>query len=76
MYVGVVEFRKNDIILAHYLLPRRLTVIEWFPAVTLSRDARITLLPDYSPAHSLDLSHVFLTNMDIDETRTLSTEAQ
>jgi hypothetical protein len=76
MYVGVVEFRKNDTVLAHYLLPKRLTEIEWYPAVTLSRDARITLIPDFSPASSLDLSHVFLTKMDIDETKTSSSLAQ
>lgn len=37
MSVGAVEFRKNEEILAHYLIPKRLTDIEWYPAATLSR---------------------------------------
>jgi len=50
--------------------------MEWYPAVTLSRDAKITLLPDNSPVDSLDLSYVFLTQMDVDETKTSLSEAQ
>jgi len=76
MNVGVVQFRKNEKILVHYLIPTRLTDIEWYPAATLSRDARITLLPDNSPVENLDLSYVFLTQMDVDETKTSFTEAQ
>jgi len=76
MTVGVVEFRKNDAVLTHYLLPKKLTEIEWYPAVTLSRDAKITLLPDFSPSDSLDLSYVFLTRMDVDEAKTSSSLAQ
>jgi hypothetical protein len=76
MSVGVVEFRKNEEVLTHFLIPKRLTDIEWYPAATLSRDARITLLPDNTPVERLDLSHVFLTDMDVDETKTSFTEAQ
>jgi len=76
MVVGVVEFRKNNAILNHYLLPQWLTDIEWFPAVTLSRDARITLLPDNSTFESLDLSPVIWNPMDLEMAKTFSTQAQ
>jgi len=76
MNAGVVEFRRNDEILSHYSIPTKYTNIKWYPAVTLSRDARITMLPDNSLTENLDLSHVYLSDMAVDESKTSLTEAQ
>jgi len=76
MSVGAVEFRKNNHYLVDYILPNRLTMIEWFPAVTLSRFAKITLLVDFGSPEAMELSNALLTPMDVDEIKTSSSLAQ